>query len=103
MHIRFEQTGGIMGRRVSLDLDTTDLLIEQVESIRQALDDANFFGLPENLVTHPAPDEMKYAITVETENIVHSVQASDTSATPALRILIQNLSQQARSHHAKKE
>lgn len=103
MHIRFEQTGGIMGRRVSLDIDTIDLPIEQVESIRRALDDANFFSLPENLVTHPAPDEMKYAITVETENIIHSVQASDTSATPALRILIQDLSQRARSNLKKKE
>ena len=101
MRIRFEQTGGIMGRKISLDLDTSELPADEAEALRQVLDDTNFFALPENLVTHPMPDELQYLITVETDDVVHSVRTSDTTATSALRALIQTLSQQARSRRTK--
>ena len=103
MHIRFEQTGGIMGRKISLDLNTSDLPANEAGILRQALDETNFFALPANMVTQLVPDEMQYVITVETENVIHSVRTSDTTATPGLRALIQNLSQKARSHRTKKE
>ena len=101
MRIRFEQTGGIMGRKISLDLDTSELPADEAETLRQVLDDTNFFALPENLVAHPVPDELQYLITVETDDVVHSVRAGDTTATSALRALIQILSQQARSRRTK--
>ena len=101
MRIRFEQTGGIMGRKISLDLDTSDLPADEAETLRQVLDDTNFFALPENLVTQLVPDELQYLITVETDDVVHSVRTSDTTATSALRALIQILSQQARSRRTK--
>jgi len=101
MRIRFEQTGGIMGRKISLDLDTSELPADEAETLRQVLDDTNFFALPENLVAHPVPDELQYLITVETDDVVHSVRASNTTATSALRALIQILSQQARSRRTK--
>ncbi len=100
MRIHFERTGGFMGRKVSLDLDTSNLPADEVETLRQALDETNFFSLPENLATQPKPDEFHYLVTVETENIIHSVRASDTSAPPALHALIQFLSQQARTRRA---
>lgn len=103
MHIRMEQTGGFMGRKISLDLDTSDLPADEAETLRQVLDETNFFSLPENLVTQPVPDELQYVITVETETVVHSVRTSDTTASTALHALIQNLSQQARSQRMKKE
>jgi hypothetical protein len=97
MRIHFEQTGGIMGRKVSLDLDSSTLSDGDLESLRQALDEANFFSLPEELATPLVPDELHYLITIETETITHSVRASDTSAPPTLNALIQNLSQLART------
>jgi hypothetical protein len=103
MRIHFEQTGGIMGRKVSLDLDSSALDDDELASLRQALDEANFFSLPEELATRLVPDELHYLITIETENIIHSVRTSDTAATPALQALIQNLSQQARMRRVKKE
>ena len=51
-------------------------------------------------MTKPVPDEIQYSITVETEDIIHSVQTSDTSAPPALHTLIQNLSRQARTRRS---
>ncbi len=101
MRIRFEQTGGIMGRKISLDLDTSTLPAVEAETLRQILDETNFFALPEDLVAHPVPDELQYLITVETDDVVHSVHTSDTTATSALRALIQTLSQQARSRRTK--
>jgi hypothetical protein len=103
MHIHMEQTGGLMGRKVSVEIDTSDLTTEEAETLRQVLADANFFALPENMVNKPVPDELQYVITVETDNLVHSVQTSDTTATHGLRTLIQNLSQHSRPIRAKKE
>lgn len=97
MRIHFEQTGGMMGRKVSLDLDSSALSDDKLDSLRRALDKANFFGLPEDLTTRLVPDELHYLITIETETITHSVRASDTSAPPTLSALIQNLSQLART------
>jgi hypothetical protein len=102
MRIRFEQTGGIMGRKISLDLDTSELPADEAETLRQILDETNFFALPEDLVTRLVPDELQYLITVETDDVVHSVRTSDTTATSALRALIQTLSQKARSRRTKK-
>lgn len=97
MRIHFEQTGGIMGRKVRLDLDSSALSDDELASLRQALDEADFFSLPEELTTHLVPDELHYLVTVETETITHSVRASDTSAPPKLSALIQNLSLLART------
>jgi len=60
-----EQTGGIMGRKVSVELDTATLPAEEAETLRLAVDETNFFALPENLVTQTLPDEMQYLITVK--------------------------------------
>jgi len=49
MRILFEQTGGFMGRTVDLNLDLKDLPEDQAETLRQLLEQANFFGLEENL------------------------------------------------------
>jgi hypothetical protein len=97
MRIHFEQTGGIMGRKISLDLNSSDLSADELASLRQALDEVNFFSLPEELATRLVPDELHYLVTIETETITHSVRASDTSAPPTLSALIQNLSQLART------
>lgn len=89
-----------MGRIVSLELNLEDLPDTEAEALRLALEKTNFFSLPENLAMKPVPDEIQYSITVETEDIVHSVRTSDTSAPPALHSLIQELSQLARTRRS---
>ena len=96
MRIHFERTGGFMGRKVTLDLDSADLPEEEQESLRQFLEDANFFELPASLVTQPVPDEYQYNITVTTETIAHSVRVSDTASPPSLSALVHYLPQQRR-------
>lgn len=97
MRIDFEQSGGFMGLIFNLSLDLKDLPPDQAEAIRSHLDTANFFDLPENLVTLARPDEIHYTITVEIDTMKHTVHASDTSAPDELRPLIQELSQRART------
>jgi len=101
MRIHFERTGGFMGRKVTLDLDTADLPADELESLRQILEEANFFDLPDSLVTQPVPDEYQYNITVTTETIVHSVRTSDTASPPSLSALVQYLGQQSRAKRNK--
>lgn len=96
MRIHFERTGGFMGRKVTLDLDTADLPEQELESLRQILAEANFFDLPDNLVTRPVPDEFQYNITVTTETIIHTVRTSDAASPPSLSALVQYLNQESR-------
>jgi hypothetical protein len=96
MRISFERTGGFMGLKSSLVIDLVDLPIDQAQTLRGFLDDANFFTLPENLPTHPIPDGFHYLITVETETIKHTVRARDATAPEELRPLLQALSQRAK-------
>ena len=96
MRILFEQTGGFMGRTVDLNLDLKDLPEDQAETLRQLLEQANFFGLEENLARQSYPDAYQYQIKVETERMEHTVHASDGNVPESLRPLVDELSKRAR-------
>lgn len=89
--ILFERSGGFMGRKVSLDIDVNELSQEQAASLRELLDEADFFDLPEDLRRTPAPDEFSYSMTVEMGERRHSVRVSDTSMPEELRPLLKEL------------
>ena len=95
--IMFERTGGFMGRKVSLKLDLDDLPHDQAKNLKHLLEGADFFSLPENLITRPVPDEFTYIITVEDDDHRKTIRVSDTTAPDALRPLIAELSQHARA------
>ena len=102
MQIIFDRSGGFMGIKSSLIVKVDELPPEQAQTLRRLLDEANFFTLPENPTTQPAPDGFQYTITVETDTIAHTVRTSDTSAPDELRPLLQELSQRARSQRGPK-
>lgn len=97
MRIVFEQTGGFMGRTVSLTLDLSDLPEEQAIAIRSLLQEAHFLELDQDLAPRPARDDYSYRITVETASAEHTVRVSDANAPANLRPLLQELSKRARS------
>jgi hypothetical protein len=99
--IIFERTGGFMGRKISFSLNLNKLPADQSETLKELLDQADFFNLPEDLTTTALPDEFTYTITVEARALRRSVRLSDTTATDGLRPLLDNLAQRARSAHAK--
>jgi hypothetical protein len=102
MRINFERSGGFMGLKFSLTIELDELPQDQAQTLRRLLDEANFFTLPENPLTSPAPDGFQYVIIVETDKITHTVHTSDTTAPDELRPLLQELSQRARSQRRPK-
>ena len=96
MRIIFERSGGIMGLKSSLTIDLDELPVDQAETLRRIVDEANFFALPENPPTRPIPDGFQYTLTIETDTARHTVHTSDTTASDELRPLLQELSQRAR-------
>jgi len=96
MRIIFERSGGIMGLKSSLTIDLDELPVDQAETLRRIVDEANFFALPENPPTRPIPDGFQYTLTIETDTARHTVRTSDTTASDELRPLLQELSQRAR-------
>ena len=93
--IHFERTGGFMARKTTLTLDLDSLPSDQAETLRDLLDQADFFSLTD--APAPAvPDEFHYTLTVTTNLIEHTVHTSDTAAGEALRSLLDDLAQRAK-------
>ena len=95
--IFFERTGGFMGRKVSLEIDLDELSKEQAGTWYELLDDADFFDLPEDLIMRDIPDGFTYQITVKSKNGEHSVRCGDASVPDGLSLLVEKLSEQART------
>ncbi len=53
MRISYERSGGLMGRKVNFSLDLDELPRDQAEILQQLLKKADFFNLPENLISRP--------------------------------------------------
>ncbi|MBI5962092.1 MAG: hypothetical protein HY863_01345 [Chloroflexi bacterium] len=96
MRIVFERTGGFMGRKVSLSIDLADLPPDQAGTLKQLVDESNFFKLTELPPKTPLPDGFMYSITVETETTQRTIHASDTNFPQTLRPLLENLLARAR-------
>jgi hypothetical protein len=94
--ILYERTGGFMGRKVSLTLELDSLPSDQSETLRGLLETCGFFSLPASSSAAPVPDEFFYRITVNTETIEHTVEASDTGMDESLRPLVEELGRLAR-------
>jgi hypothetical protein len=97
MRAGFERSGGFMGRKIQFSVDLDELPEDQAGALKKLIEQADFFNLPEDLVTRPKPDEFTYLITVETETASHMVRCSDTGMTDSLRPLLHELILRARS------
>jgi hypothetical protein len=95
-HIKFERNGGLLGRKVSLDLDLEQLPPEQVEALLKLVVEADFFNLPGDLTFNPNPDGYLYHITIEMEEQQHSVRFSETTSPAPLQPLLEELSNRSR-------
>ncbi|MGB7873651.1 MAG: protealysin inhibitor emfourin [Anaerolineales bacterium] len=94
--IFFERTGGFMGRKVNVTIETDDLPDDQAELLNDLVNDAGFFELPADLTKLNMPDSFTYNITISSDERQHSVRVSDTTAPDDLRPLLDELSRQAR-------
>lgn len=95
--IKFERTGGFANMRLAADLDMHDLPEEQVDTLKELLDDLDFAELPAKLKSDKAmPDEFTYTITVEAEKWQHTVVTSDAPEDEKMQELLELLNRLAR-------
>ncbi len=97
MRIFFERTGGFAGMRFAATIEVDKLPEADAHTLRNLVDEADFFDLPEKVLKYSVPDEFLYTITVETDKKRHTVHTSDSAATDDLRALLDELSRRARA------
>ncbi len=97
MKIYFERSGGITGMRISGTVDTESLPAEEALGIREMLDKASFFDLPEKAQSTEGADQFQYKLVVEDKGRQHSVELSESVAPDSLRPLLRRLTVLARS------
>lgn len=99
MRMTFERTGGFAGITMTKVLDTTTLPENEAKQLRQLIDAADFFRLPNIIPSHsPQPDRFQYQLTVEDDGKQHSVEVGEQAIPGTLRPLIDWLMMAARSH-----
>ncbi|MBN1680046.1 MAG: hypothetical protein JW966_07120 [Anaerolineae bacterium] len=98
MNVEFERSGGLMGLRLHVIIDTGTLPEHEALALHDMVETARFFDLPETLDTPAAyPDQFTYRLTIDTEGYTHTVSMTDTAAPPELQPLLRQLTRMARS------
>jgi hypothetical protein len=97
MRILFERTGGFAGLKLKAALDEEALPSAQARRLRKLLEESHFFDLPLRLEASTArPDRFQYRLTVEKDNCIYTVQASEDAVPPEMRPLLDWLTATAR-------
>jgi len=89
--IFFKRSGGFVGQGMRLQVDLEELPLEAAHSIARLLEQADFFRLPENFIVKFNPDEYQYTITVDADQLCHTVRANDSTLPASLRPLVDQL------------
>jgi hypothetical protein len=97
MRIRLERSGGFAGIKLSTSVDTEELGAEQAGKIRNMVEGAAFFGLPETIKSaRPMPDRFIYRIQVEEGSRAKVVEVDEASLPDQLKPLVKHLVDAAR-------
>ena len=98
MRIEFERSGGFMGVRNVIQVDTTSLEPQEANELLALVESAGFFDLPEHLASStPAADTFQYRLTIERSEIRHTVMLTDSATPDSLQPLLQRLNLLARN------
>ncbi|MBD2461796.1 hypothetical protein H6G89_12125 [Oscillatoria sp. FACHB-1407] len=96
MQISMERSGGFTGIPLVVTVDTVTLSPAEAEHLRQLVNAADFFRLPEAIADTPQPDRFHYQITVQDNGQHHTVSVSESAMPAGLRPLVQWLTAAAR-------
>lgn len=98
LRIEWERTGGFAGIRMAAAIDSESLSLEEAGRLRELVEAAGFFDLPDKIGDRDAggADRFLYTVAAETEGLRHTVHTTEAAAPPALRALIQWLTNMAR-------
>jgi len=98
MRISFERTGGFAGMKLQRVIDSKDLRPADAKQLAALLKRAHFFELPPELeCASPGIDRFHYRLTIEDEEHVRTVEASDASVPEEMRPLIDLLTKLSRT------
>jgi hypothetical protein len=98
MRIDFERTGGFAGMRIAATFDTATLPADQAGALQDLVDAAHFFDLPAQIPPQAnVADQFHYHVTIEAAGKSHTIDVGDSSASPALQALLQQLTSLART------
>jgi hypothetical protein len=102
MRIDFERTGGFANVRLAASIDTATLPPDQAATLHRLIDEAHFFDLPAKFPSPPnVADQFNYRVTIEDAGKKHTVEVSETSTSPVLQALLQQLTLLARATRTK--
>ncbi len=90
MKIYLQTSGGFTGISNSISLDTETMNPEEVKTVRDLVENANFFSLPAES-ENPKPgsaDYIRYKITVEDGDHKYTVRTNDITKPTKLGYLI---------------
>lgn len=99
MRIQYVRTGGFAGLRMATEIDSEALSQEELQNLREALDTAHFFNLPEQMMGDMrGADRFQYEITIEDEEgRQHTVRTNEASLPEEMQPLVHQLEQLART------
>ncbi len=90
MKIRFEQSGGLIGKSKRLDCEETEFSDQELEKIRELVCQCDFFSMPEPQLEN-MPDAHIVMIEIEDEERSRTLVITRETAPPALKELIKIL------------
>ncbi len=90
MRIRFEQSGGLIGKSKRLDREEKEFPDRELGEIRELVRQCDFFDMPEPQPTN-IPDAHIVMIQIEDEGRSRTLVVTRETAPPALKKLIKML------------
>ena len=93
MRISIERTGGFAGMQLHASFDLDELPEDDAKTIKDLLDENDFFDLPEFLqgLTN-VPDQFTYKVAVQSSKGEHAVTMGDSAIPQGLQPLLDTLS-----------
>jgi len=96
MQIEFERSGGFAGMSIRTSINTDVLPSADAKEIGQLVNSAEFFNLPASTKKGPGADQFNYRLTIQVEDLVHTVETTDSTMPDNLKPLVNRLMTQAR-------
>ena len=80
-----------------MDFDLNSMPADEARRLHNLLNESRFFEVPVVNDLRTSPDEFEYVITVVAGNSIHTIHVSDTSMPEALRPLVEDLTEIAKT------
>ena len=98
MKISYRRTGGFAGMILSYNIDVDDLPPEEADELGRLISAADFFKLPFEIRSEtPGADQFEYTLTIETDEVQHTVKFGDAAMPENLWPLVNKIRLLSRS------